>query len=148
MIKKMSKIITLSLVMSILMVTMLGITAFAASSYTSTISLSSRSSVTGAYRDYTGSTHKIDVKLSWRNWETTGSNYADFQLQKKTILSYTVQGTKTLNLQTIGQTYPATYSGQTNGTFRYFIHNGYPMTDYKHSYVDSWSSDLVTMSSN
>ncbi len=147
MMKKTTKKRALFLVMTIVMVSMLGITAFANTSYNTSISLSSRSTLLGSYRDYVGSTHRIDNKLTWRNWETTGDNYAEFQLEKKTTFSYTVQGTKTLNLKTIDSTYSASYTGQSDGTFRYYIYNTYPMGDYRRDSVDSWSSNQVTMSS-
>lgn len=101
-------ILTLSLLFSV--------TVFA-SSYSTSIDLDFRSTLTGSYRSFSGSTHKIANTLESRTFGTPIDNYCDFTLQKKVGSTETNKGTKTQNLKTVGVTYSSTYTGQSSGEF-------------------------------
>lgn len=141
-VKGSSKIIAIILIMSLFSITVL------ATTYSSSISIDYRSTMTGSGRSYVGTTHKIANTLSTRFYNT-GDNYCDFQLQKQSGTSYSTTGTQTLDLRTIGSTYTATYSNQaTSGTFRYFLTNRYLSNDYRYTLVDGFGCNQVSMSSN
>lgn len=141
----MKKIIT-SLVLCFIVTSIFSITVLA-TTYTSYIEIDYRSTLTGAGRTYSGTTHRIDNKLTSRYYNS-GNNYCDYYLQRLSGSSYTTTGTRTLNLVSIGNTYSATYSNQvSSGTFRYYLTNRYLSSDYKYSQVDAFKCDQVTMSS-
>ncbi len=131
------------------MVALFSVTSLA-TTYTSSLSIDFRSSVTGAARSYVGSTYKTANTLSSRSGISGGvDNYCDFRFQEKVGSIYSTKATRTLNLKTVGNTYSATYTGQSaSGTFRYFIHNRYLSSDYKYTNVDGFTCNQVVMSSN
>lgn len=131
-------------IITILLISILGTTALA-TTYTSSLSLSYRSSLTGATRSYVGSSHKIAMKLSSRELNE-GDNYCEVTLQKKSsYFSYTDEGTVSVNLKTIGVNYSATYPGKPDGDYRYSFDNYFITSDTRK--VDQFTCDTVTMSS-
>ncbi len=130
------------MILIIIGVLAMGSLVASAERYTSTLYLSLNSTTTGAYRDYTGSSHKIEVTVASREYHSLYTNNVNIQLHRKTLLGYDGQATRLINMPTVGQAYPATWSGQSNGTYRYFFSN------YGISGGDAFTSDYVVMTSN
>ena len=119
-----------------------------ATTYTSTLSLSFRSTHRGAYRDYIGSRHKILLTLKSRDNIST-DNYCDISLERKEGFSYIISGAKrTVNMLTIGDEYSASWSGQMDGQHRHYFTNRYLASDDRYTLVDGFYCDQVVMTSN
>ena len=143
--KKLKK--SLCTILSVTMLVLMVLTVYA-TTYTSTLSLSFRSTNRGAYRDYIGSRHKISLTLKSRDNIST-DNYCNVSLERKQGLSYTTSGSaQVLNIKDVGSTYSASWSGQKNGQHRHYFTNRYLASDYRYTLVDGFYCDQVVMTSN
>lgn len=139
--KRISKIICFTLIATLFSVTVY------ATTYSSSIRIGYRSTMTGSGRSYKGNNHAIYNTLTSRDYNQ-GNNYCEYVLQRKDGWSYTDAGSKTLNLKTVGNKYTATYSNQSSsGTFRYYLTNRYISSDYRYTQVDGFDCNQVIMSS-
>lgn len=145
--KKYKKLIK-NVILGICVLAMVSSVTFA-TRYTSTLKLSARSTHAGSTRSYKGSTHKIALKVSWRDYGGGSSdNYCKINLVEKTSRFRTrTRKRGQLNLKTVGRTYTMKTRNQKNGDFYYTFNNRYSVNSSKASKIDSFECDKVTMSS-
>jgi hypothetical protein len=129
----------ISVILSVIMLVVFGTVAFA-TSYSSTLSISCNSSVTGATRSYIGATHLIKIKLSSRTYNVP-NNFCYVSLRKVAGFSDTEKNKKLLMLNVVGETYSMTSANQTDGNFYYYF------TNYAISCDNLTKSNNVEMSS-
>lgn len=106
-----------------------------ATTYTSTISMSGNSTLTGAARVYSAGKHSISMKIASSGGN--GTNYCKVTLKKKGVGGGSIS-TKTINVGSVGSTKSASYGKQRKGKFYYFFNT---TNWYK------WSSNKVVMKS-
>lgn len=135
----MKKIVSIIMVLGLIFAC--SATAFA-TSYTSKISMSGYSTLTGETRSYEGASHNISIKLKSRgDYNSPDYNLCKVTLNRKNLTSTDSKNTVELNLKTVGSKYGFSTSNQTDGNFYYYFNSRYT------ALTTSWTSDSTTMSS-
>lgn len=91
-----------------------------ATSYTSTLSISSNSTAYGSYRDYDSGSMSINIKFESTEDAAYNKVNMDVQLQKKTLFSYDVKGTTTKDYL-VGNYVTSYFGSQTSGDYRFYF---------------------------
>ena len=112
-------------------------------SYTSSMSLSGNSTLTGTGRSYDAGSHSISMKITWK--ANSDYNRCKVTLQKSSLGGYEYKNSTLMYLTNVGQTYSASMGTQTKGTYRYFFDNR--ASTLGGSYYDSFTANPVIMKS-